>query len=410
MTQSIARRPDCAAAWREASGQPPNAIGAHRHAAAEPALTEDRFQASAATPINRLAVTILLELQRESESLAVLAEHCADVDMARRARLIGRNARRWTLQSPFSGLASFSAQEQLRLRRNGGIGSGDPVFQALYAHWRRLRQPLHFDWSASPFLVLPALPAWHLYEIWCLFQVAGCLFCRGWLPVGHSSARPPRKCGQDRPVLCPPTPSVNDLVHCAPDGLRLRLATGQASQLRFRRPNPTGRSALLTLTYRPLFASANRIGADTVPEDRTISPGVAAESGESETAACRSISHDMQPDIALQWHGRLYLLDAKYRRYAPRNAPDGDGPYQALLEDVNKMHTYRDSIVRGSRRVVCCAWCLFPGRQHFEPDVVAYPQPTTERPFGTAGVGALALCPGAQPLMLGRLLDHWFAG
>lgn len=116
----------------------------------------------------------------------------------------------------------------------------------------------------------------------------------------------------------------------------------------------------------------------------------------------------MQPDIALVQNGRILLLDPKYRSY---------GEAGQEQEDVDKMHTYRDAIVRTDANtgqtvpVVDAAWCLFPGLPQ-TPGVKlqrlrAYPAPAPDEPFGTAGVGAVQVRPGADNPELGALLRHW---
>ena len=111
----------------------------------------------------------------------------------------------------------------------------------------------------------------------------------------------------------------------------------------------------------------------------------------------------MQPDIALLHEERLYLLDAKFRAYAEPEEVDSFGHSEdALLEDVDKMHAYRDSIVG-----VVQAWCLFPGSANEGRTIVAYPQSTTVQPFGNAGIGAIRLRPGSHSVALERLLHYW---
>jgi hypothetical protein len=399
VAQRIGRQPHGAAAWAISSPtsselntsnhlQPaanrsrPLAIPSQ---SADPIVLESRFRADSASPINRFVGTFLAELAQEARHLAVLADFCAEADCATRAQRLAEKVGCWRARQPFAGLAPLIAQERLQLRQGIGVPPDDAASRSLLDHWRTLRRPLHFDWSGSPLLFLPALEAWHLYEIWCFLTVAHCLQRLGWLPIDSGP------------------------IHCTPEGLRLRLATGRASQLRFRRPEAatTGRSAHLILTYQPLFPSANRrrqqqkaqhLEADYVDNDI-----------DSEIVYT-SLTHDMQPDIALQWRGHLYLLDAKYRRYASRATVDTDEDergYQALLEDVDKMHTYRDSIARETHRAVSDAWCLWPGSA--AADIFAYPAPTLELPFGIAGIGALAVRPGDEPEALARLLNHWLS-
>ena len=152
----------------------------------------------------------------------------------------------------------------------------------------------------------------------------------------------------------------------------------------------------LELFYQPLFLSANR---DAVP-----AAGAAPMSGEERASegGFASLTHTMQPDIGLCREGRWLLLDPKFRTYTEPGAEQAD---------VDKMHTYRDAIVRRSsrHRAVTAAWCLFPGEAAEEialqTAIRAYPVATAERPFGAAGIGALRLRPGDPGSAAG--LEQW---
>jgi hypothetical protein len=334
------------------------------------------------------------EVAREAQHLAALAAFCADRDGAARAQRLARAAGEWQAVFQRPALPPLTTSQRAHLRCAPQWSRWPPACRALYACWQKLHWPLHFDWSGDPLLQLPALEGWRLYEIWCFLTVADCLLRNGWIPLASSSN--------------------NGILHCAPDGMRLRLATGRASMLRFRPPG-RGRATPLLLSYQPLFASANRRPTGDETEQLNAVSRHEAEPDAADDAAplgsCRSLTHDMQPDIVLQWRGRLYVLDAKYRRYASREAANAadDGAYNALIEDLDKMHTYRDSIVHRGRRAVHHAWCLFPGRPHLDPRIVAYPAGAPERPYGTAGIGAVALRPGSPMEALTGLLDCWFA-
>jgi len=71
-----------------------------------------------------------------------------------------------------------------------------PSLQALADLSRQLFAPLRFDWTDTPLLPLPAVEAWRLYEIWCLFQVAQrCAPEDGRLSQGRSFTGSRRGCG-----------------------------------------------------------------------------------------------------------------------------------------------------------------------------------------------------------------------
>lgn len=110
-----------------------------------------------------------------------------------------------------------------------------------------------------------------------------------------------------------------------------------------------------------------------------------------------SYSLSLRPDIALRSRdGRLNVLDAKLKRRFHRavdaensdpRAVDGD---TFKPEDLHKMHAYRDALSADS------AWILYPGSR---PTPDRYPAPSVEDdadPGRHAGVGAIALRPGAD--------------
>jgi predicted component of viral defense system (DUF524 family) len=69
----------------------------------------------------------------------------------------------------------------------------------------------------------------------------------------------------------------------------------------------------------------------------------------------RSRSVTLRPDFAVYIPAGpapgLHLFDAKFRR-----AAEADGTSEALVDDLHKMHTYRDAI-----REARSAWVLYPG-------------------------------------------------
>ena len=375
---------------------------------------------------NRMVVTLLRDIAQEARALARLAAFYDDHTEEAQAGELAASAARLLTGAFLRGCPVLRAEEYSPPYAADLIARCAPAYRLAYRGWRDLRRPLDFDWSHAPMLALPALEAWHLYEIWCCLQIGAALLRAGWQVEGGS------------------------LLRCTPRGLRLSLATGRASQLRFRRPQPdsaaqnkrsqqnsrgkqsrsakaTRRDEVLCLYYQPLFASATQT-ANSRYASSSLSSSLSIDAprmGNEETTSLNfeSRSHAMQPDIALHWRGALTLLDPKFKRYAhPEDAQD----------DINKMHTYRDAIVpqaaRSSKTAartsgVAAAWCLFPGMGEEEAakadeneadttnaliaqvppageasmtdqNLYAYPTSTPEYPFGTAGVGAFRLRPG----------------
>src|SRR5581483_6289119 len=370
-------------------------------------LSEMRPHPTTETYANRLAVTLLDGLVWEAAALAALAAFCGEAEEAARMRRIAEAAARWRANACLCNLPPLAPRERpLRLLAAHAIRSAPP-YRALFGLWRQLNLPLRVPWAGSPLLCLPSLEPWRLYEIWCYLRVAAALQTNGWRAIG------------------------GNVVRWEPDGLRLALAGGGASRLRFarngaaRRTGPvsdTGPMAAsepeaLELFYQPLFPSANLSARRARPE----APEADSLRRTGIEPRFASLSHAMQPDIALRWRGRLSLLDAKFRTYAlPLAAQADPGKHPgaedaiirqstALLEDVDKMHTYRDAIVGEGRPVVDSAWCLFPGLPEEGPPIVAYPASTPQQPFGTAGVGALRLRPSANHALLTQLLAQWLA-
>jgi hypothetical protein len=405
---AVAHSPEIAAAWRVA-----NRDSRHRRdvsSSASPSVPDLLPENTADTRANRLAVTLLDAIGREAAALAVLARLCGEAGESARAGRVAEAARIWRTTTFLRDLTPLAARERADLPGGENTLRSAPAYRALVSHWRRLYAVPRFDWTGHPLVDLPALEAWHLYEIWCFLKVAAALRDEGWRLMG------------------------GDALRWEANGLCLALVKGRASRLRFLPPDvytskrrggrekpalsrretveyPPGRSRspetpasdpaaqeVLELFYQPLFLSANQQARAT-----------ARARSDAEPAAFASRSHAMQPDSALLWRGRLYLLDPKFRAYSlPGEEQD----------DVNKMHAYRDAIIRldapRASRAVAAAWCLFPGEPSSCPAlpeaVRAYPASTPERPFGAAGIGAIRLRPGdaAAPSPLALLLHHWF--
>ena len=118
----------------------------------------------------------------------------------------------------------------------------------------------------------------------------------------------------------------------------------------------------------------------------------------------RSMSVELRPDVVLRVpagpSAGLHILDAKFR--VDRR---GDQFRAARIEDLHKMHAYRDAIT-----AVTSAWVLFPG-----DDSHAFGDDGREwhihdgRPAIVAGIGAIGLLPSSPQhglrAVLARLLD-----
>ena len=326
-------------------------------------IREQRASATVQTAPNRIAAALLISLAQETQALHCLAHFCEDKEATDTADRLMQSTRRWLRETPFreaaaSEFTSRPIPPEILLRSS-------PAYRSLYGVLRAARAGLCVDWSESAVLRFPVLEAWHLYEIWCFLCVSVVLRDLGWRPV------------------------ETDCLQIVPAGMRLRLAHGKASRICMRAPGRTGAGYDLELFYQPLFASANQA---------TAMPGT----------GYRSLSHAMQPDIALVHKGRLLLLDPKYRPY---------GEVGDEQEDVDKMHAYRDAIVRIDPQTgktlpaVEAAWCLFPGLPESPSSLPArlrtYPAPTYGQPFGNAGVGAVQIRPGTQNPEIVALLQHW---
>lgn len=355
----LARNPADHRAWIQEARQPERTTPVH--------IQEQRATHTMQTAANRIAKRFLTELAQEIQALYRLSQFCEELHAVTVASGMAQSIRHWIQRSPFS--------ECIPRTRNGTALSTEPLqrcspaYHSLSAVIHQSRSGLHLDWTESAILRFPALEAWHLYEIWCFLQVGAALRALGWRPY------------------------ETDCLQIVQTGMCLRLAHGKASRIRFHAPAALKTSdrgdAALELVYQPLFSSANRSSARLV-------------SGYS------SLSHVMQPDIALVRNGRLLVLDPKYRSY---------GEWGGEQEDIDKMHTYRDAIVHTNADTgqtvpaVDAAWCLFPGgpvSPHSRPNRLrAYPASTADRPFGTAGIGAVQVRPGADNVELTALLRHW---
>jgi len=355
----LARNPADHRAWIQETRQPEPTTPIR--------IQEQRPTHTVQTAANRIAARFLTELAQEIHALLRLSQFCEELHAVTLASGMAQNVRHWLQRSPFS--------ECIPPTRNGTTLSTEPLLRCSPAYrslsnvLHQCRSGLHIDWTDSAIIRFPALEAWHLYEIWCFLRVGVALRALDWQPF------------------------ETDCLQIVQAGMRLRLAHGKASRIRFQAPAGMTTSdrgdAALELVYQPLFASANRTSA------RLLS-------------GYRSLSHVMQPDIALVRNGRLLVLDPKYRSYEELGGEQ---------EDIDKMHTYRDAIVHINADTgqtvpaVDAAWCLFPGvavSPHSRPNRLrAYPASTPDQPFGTAGIGAVQVRPGTENVELTELVRYW---
>ncbi len=115
--------------------------------------------------------------------------------------------------------------------------------------------------------------------------------------------------------------------------------------------------------------------------------GVSLSFNRTFTAPGKSYSHDLRPDISIEYRGKILIFDAKYK--GKDAGFYGDEDNQGIIRtfqmgDIDKMHTYRDAIDK-----VEGAYALYPGqdRKLFQP-------PGAKKVY--QGVGALPLRPGPQ--------------
>lgn len=347
-----------------------------------PLLPETALLASVNTPENRYVAVLLREWQRDLRFLHALAEWEEETPLvARAAELEARLRRLEAVESRELEDESQPLQYPppgARLPNDAVLR--DPRYRALYDVYRRYRRLLGYAWDA-PTLLLPPRETWRLYEMWCFFRVVAALRALGFRALG------------------------GDAVRLRQGRLSILLEKGQASRLEFRvesRESGVGR----------------RVSPRSLPPDSRLLlfynrafPSAAAGSRE---AASRT--HTMIPDICLECAGRLLLLDPKYHAYGAREEEQESAErrgtaddesihiHRALYDDLNRMHAYRDAIVRDGQPVVDGAWCLYPGDKEEGESVIAYPAITRRQPFGTAGIGAIRLRPGQPDRMLTRLI------
>ncbi len=388
-----------------------NVLGADIH----PLLPEDAdtaiFQArimttarriTTVTPGIRMVHCFLREIYEEAMTLVNLADYTAEFverdSMARIAAL----TQMWLSAPVFQLMSPRITELPSRLGTDPHIRAS-PAYRAILKSWQALHGSTGFDWNRSPAFSGQAIEPWHLYEIWCYLKTAECIHASGWRMVS------------------------SDFIKYEPRGLKLALVRGRKSRIEFRRQSLEAKRAQddsgapekysfpdrADLWYQPLFQSAEQFAAASASDPE----GTQGYAGK-ERGRFRSLTHAMQPDIALRIDQRLFLLDPKYRGYH-EDARSNDRPYDTrfedrnapMLKDIDKMHAYRDAIVTTitARRVVEEAWCLFPGVDSEDSRVIAYPTSAPKRGSGGAGIGALTLRPGGSSHQLMELISRWTA-
>lgn len=363
----ISRRPQNASAWLTAANGNGSGAGASRISESRPQTTND-------TLANRFVATLLEEWRDSALTLANLADFCAETQRAAQMREIAEQAARWRSRPEWRELRPLSAAQCATLSEHAARWPA--AHRALAQTWLFERNELRIDWKNTLRTEWPALESWRLYEMWCYLKVAEALQISGWkIQSGQG------------------TKEAESAIRVSMQGIALTLEKGRKSELNFKRGGET-----LTLTYQSLFPSAAQSRKRNEDSRRFVSR-----------------SHAMQPDICLHWRSRLYLLDPKFRAYeAQPPAADEKADFiranSAMQDDINKMHAYRDAIVRDQMGAVAAAWCLFPGGADcLQNPVIAFPPAAPGNPFGAAGVGAIRLRPGHATEILSRLLESWFA-
>ena len=289
------------------------------------------------TPENRAVKSFLEVLARDCRTIALLAEAEEEPEAVGRAACCARRLR-GVLQAPW--------WESVTSRRGDWASSptsrdlARPDYAQMAQERSRYRRSFGFDWN-QPLLTLPPRETWRVYETWCLLLVLRTLQELGWK-----------------------TTPTQDMFALRAGRLTLTLAVGEQSRINLR--SATGRT--LSLTYNQTFAEGRE-----------------------------SLTHAMQPDIALSDGERVWIFDAKFKPYAEPGEES---------DDINQMHAYHDAIVGSAGRNVAAAWCLYAGLAQFpNREQITYGRSTD------TAIGALCLRPGDAQTQanLRGLLSRWLA-
>ncbi len=307
--------------------------------ASERLFLERQPRSTSQAPLQEAALRLLEGITAEAEVLSSLAAFCLESLWEKGMNLLAREvrglrvqaARHWGISLPSAAKPSVLALTS-------------PLSQTLFGLEEKFHNPNGFAWKGEPWYSLNTRPLWELYELYCFASLVGQFLESGW------------RLREGNPL------------EVSPQGIYWRRVRGEESRLVFKRE-----SRHFSLLHQPLYPaqSENAAGAKMV-----------------------SRSHALRPDFVLEFEsGSLIVLDAKCRTYPP---PESGFRQEgtALQEDINKMHTYRDALIQGSRPVVLGAYCLFPGSPADGQNIIAYPASSPQHPLGTGGVGAIRLRPG----------------
>jgi len=295
-------------------------------------LLEREIFESHDTPENRYAKAFLAHcgfISRQLQSrMSVRRFRASEREAVSWARAIDEALQHdlWREVGPLSHIPSNS---QTLIRKRG--------YKELFRLDLLLRLSLALDWKqGSESLVGDIRPVNQIYEYWCFFVLRQALLglC---IEVGGG-----------------------DFITLSKDGLRVQLMKGRRSECRFEFSSPTGKKVSVRLYYnkrfpRPKTAHTEWNGSYTASFDPDFSVVVAPISN---MAAAHWLHFDAK--YRLERREAVGLFESE------NDGDDGDvqisGDYEAelsrvhKLEDLFKMHTYRDGIL-GTRG----AYVLFPG-------------------------------------------------
>ena len=303
-------------------------------------IQERRLQKSEAAPLQWFALDFLRKMGQEMLQLAEIAAFAEERALFNSLSQLARQIE--TLKQ--SSLQKWEIHEQASDRRVH-LRPISPLSRRMIEMAREYNERLGFDWKSPDDLSLTTRPLWEIYELYCYATlVQSLLDAGGTLESGN-------------PL------SVSER------GLFWKRSRGEESRLVFRLGEKR-----VSLLHQPLYPSQNEA---TSPEQIV------------------SRSHALRPDFVLETETGLIVLDAKFRAY-PIPIGGVRRECNALQDDINKMHTYRDALLRGGVPVTTGAYCLFPGTSNDPQNLIAYPSSSQKYPLGTGGVGAIRLRPGNQ--------------
>jgi hypothetical protein len=339
--QAAVERPWTWGPHAPATASAPGAL-ARAQAAARGLLPEVLLQDSAystlAVPENIFVVTMLADLRQgltNAISLLAVAPAGPQREVAERravrARAMLRRVSAWLRETWLAGLAPTPGQisPTPALLKH-------PVYGSLWRFYHRWRRAVTLLDGADRPLTLDR--TYQLYEYWCFLTVVRAVAST---------------LGGD------PDAAVGAAIGHSGATLRLALVPGKRLDLPFA-------AAGVTVSYQREFWYGGR--------------GVS------------SISHVQKPDITIEWAGRLFLLDPKYRV-----------GHEGILGGLGDMHRYRDALVTADgRRAVVAGFLLCPG-EPVEPGDRRYLAPDYQDRWG---FGILRLAPGAGEDELLRVLGQ----